>query len=343
MSAKTALRASLARVLFSAGLTAPGRRGRERLTVATFHRVLPEGERRAYPYRGLVVTPEELDAHLAFFTRHFDCGTLAAQHRRFMGGEATRRPLLAITFDDGQHDNFRTARPVLARHRVKASFFVPVSAVERGELLWHDRLGFAISALLGEARGGTEKLERILETAGLPIGGRHCTADRAAQGSKTLAPQARLRLVEALEQASGSARPPAFARMMSFVEIAELAADGHEIGSHSMTHRMMTECDDEALAYEVSESRARLESRLGRPVESFCYPNGNCDARSAGAVIAAGYFRAVTTVPGRNERGTDPFRLNRYDMDASRTRGGREEFEPAVLALRISGAYPNLR
>ena len=71
---------------------------------------------------------------------------------------------------------------------------------------------------------------------------------------------------------------------MTFEELAALAADGHEIGSHSMTHCMMPECDDRALAYEVSESRRVLQARLAQPVEAFCYPNGDCDARTANAV-----------------------------------------------------------
>lgn len=342
MRAKAAVRDALARVLYSTGLTAPRRRGWGRFTVATFHRVLPETERRVYPYSGLVVTPEELDAYLAFFTRHFDCGTLAEQHERFMRGAAAERPLLAITFDDGQHDNFRNARPVLAKYRVKASFFLPVVAIERGELLWHDRLGFSISALLYSVPDGRARLARILQAAGMPVGGPRGVFECAVQGAKRFAPDDRQRLVAALEDACGPTRTPDFARVMNFGEVAELAADGHEIGSHSMTHRLMTECDGAALAYEASQSRLRLESRLGRRVESFCYPNGNVDARAAMAVAKAGYRRAVTTAPGRNGRDTDPFQLLRYDMDASRVRDARGRLMPAILAFRLSGMYPGL-
>lgn len=62
MSAKTLLRNNIARLLFLMTLTSPAQRGRGRLSIITFHRVLPETERQAYPFPGLVVTPEELDA-----------------------------------------------------------------------------------------------------------------------------------------------------------------------------------------------------------------------------------------------------------------------------------------
>ncbi|MBU0621582.1 MAG: polysaccharide deacetylase family protein [Gammaproteobacteria bacterium] len=342
MSTKRILRNNIGRLLYLAGLTAPGRRGRDRLSIATFHRVLPEVERQSYPFPGLVVTPAELDAFLTYFTKHFDCGTLATQHERYLNGEKTSRPLLAITFDDAQHDNLKYARPILARHNIKASFFAPVSAITRQELLWHDRLGFAILNLLKQTDGGQERLMQILATAGISASGPNNLASTVVAASKKLKLDARLHLVKELETASGSAPAPEFARLMTFDEIAELAADGHEIGSHSMSHCLMPECDDRALAYEVAESRRLLQERLGIPIDTFCYPNGNSDARTAQAVAQAGYRRAVTTTWGNNGPDADRFQLSRYDMVAKHVQGSRGEFVPAQLAFRMSGYYPGL-
>lgn len=211
-----------------------------------------------------------------------------------MRGEKTERPLLAITFDDAQYDNFINARPVLTRHQVKASFFVPVAAVERHELLWHDRLGFAILALLQQTDCGRAKLMKILADAGLRESDPHNLALSAVQASKALPLESRLRLVEELVDAAGTTHVPEFARIMTFEELAELANDGHEIGSHCM----MPECDDDALIYELAESRRVLQAHLSRPVNAFCYPNGNCDSRTASAVAVAGYSLAVTTAWG---------------------------------------------
>jgi peptidoglycan/xylan/chitin deacetylase (PgdA/CDA1 family) len=341
MSVKTNLRNGAAQLLFLMGLTAPKRRSRGRLSIVTFHRVLPAAERQAYPYPGLVVTPQELDAFLTYFTRQFDCGALATQHARFLGGEVPARPLLALTFDDAQYDNHRYARPVLARHQLRASFFVPVVAVERQELLWHDRLGFAVLALLGQPHG-REWLFRVLAAAGLSGGGPRSLVENVVEASKGLALEARLRLVGMLGEVSGTAQAPDFARLMTFQELAELAADGHEIGSHSMTHCLMPECDDRALTYELAESRHVLEARLGQAIESFCYPNGNSDTRTAYAVAKAGYRRAVTTTWGYNAPEADRFQLRRCDMDARRVTHSSGNLLPALLAFRMSGFYPGL-
>lgn len=343
MSTKTFLRNGAAGFLFLTGVTAPQRRAAGRLSIATFHRVLHEAERQAYPFPGLAVTPEELDAFLAYFTEYFDCGTLATQHERYLSGEATARPLLALTFDDAQHDNYRNARPLLARHHIKATFFAPVIAVERQELLWHDRMGFAVLALLQQPHGGRERLMKILANAGLSGNGPLSLVRNAVHEAKGLALEARLHLVEELAAAADGSRAPEFARLMTFWELAELAADGHEIGSHSMTHCLMPECDDRALAYEVGESRRILQARLGQPIETFCYPNGNTDARTARAVAGAGYRRAVTTAWGSNGRDADHFRLHRYDMVTEHARDSRGNIVPATVAFRMSGLYPGLK
>ena len=342
MSIKTSLRNSIAQLLFLSGFTSPAKRSRGRFSIVTFHRVLPENERNNYPFPGLVVTPEELDSFLSYFTAHFDCGSISAQHERYLSGEKTERPLLAITFDDAQYDNFINARPILARHQVKASFFAPVEAVERHELLWHDRLGFAILALLQQGDSGQAKLLQILADAGMRVSDPHNLAISAVQASKELPLESRLRLVAELVEASGTSQVPDFARMMTLKELAVLANEGHEIGSHSMTHCMMPECDDDALVYELAESRRVLQAHLSRPINAFCYPNGNCDARTASAVATAGYSLAVTTAWGHNGEKSDRFRLHRCDIDAKRVQDATGNFLPALLAFRMSGFYPGL-
>ena len=64
-----------------------------------------------------------------------------------------------------------------------------------------------------------------------------------------------------------------------------------EFGSHTMTHPDLRKLSDAALAYELSESKRRLEAALGRRVDAFAYPfgAGAYDERVRAAVLAAGY------------------------------------------------------
>jgi len=342
MSAKKAVINNISQLLFQGSLTRPERRGQGRLSIVTFHRVLSEEDRHAYPFPDLAVTPEELDMFLNYFTEYFDCGTLASQHGRYLSGEVSSRPLLALTFDDAQHDNYSNARPVLTKHQVNASFFVPVSAVENQELLWHDRLGFAVLNLLRKTKSEQTQLTKILAAAGLTLKRPLNAVSNVVEASKRLNLEARLGLVKHLVEVSGTDKVPEFARLMTFDEISGLAADGHEIGSHSMTHCMMPECNDRTLLYETVNSRNILQERLGQAIESFCYPNGNSDARTIQAVSQAGYLRAVTTTWGSNGKEANRYQLRRFDMVSKRVQDSRGNLLPALLAFRMSGFYPGL-
>ncbi|MGE3532903.1 MAG: polysaccharide deacetylase family protein [Steroidobacteraceae bacterium] len=337
---RSVIKNALARILFASRLTSPYWRGRGRLSIATFHRVLPKEDRNHYPYPGLAVTPQELDTLLSYFVSHFDCGTLASQHDRLMKNDITDRPLLALTFDDGQFDNYKYARPLLDKYCLKASFFIPVNALEHNQLLWHDQLGFAVNTLCEQEEVGSNQLKRILIEAGLNFDG-PLQAQYVVAATKRLTLPVRLRLVDQLTAAAGTLQMPEYARPMSFAELAQLASEGHEIGSHSMTHCMMTDCNDEELTYELTESRLKLQERLQKSkISSFCYPNGNFDDRTVAAVVRAGYFRAVTTRWGSNMTSTNCFQLNRFDIDAYRTFDSLGQFNPDLLAFRMSGFYP---
>ena len=84
-------------------------------------------------------------------------------------------------------------------------------------------------------------------------------------------------------------------RPMSWEQLGGLMEKGWEIGSHTLTHPHLTEvADDERLAAELAESRARCAERLGVPCPTLAYPYGYHDARVRRAASDAGYSVAVT-------------------------------------------------
>lgn len=335
-SARHLVRDGLAGLLRRTGWSEPGSRRPHDLFVATFHRVLPEAQRRQYPLPGLVVTPEELSWFLAFFQRHFSCGTLREAAGAWEAGERPARPWLAVTFDDGQRDNFEHARPVLARAGLRASFYVPSGHVGCQQPLWHDRIARAFARLRNAPDPQATRLAAEIHPAG--------TADLpgALETAKSLEPVKRQSWLERAESLVG-ADSPDWDGLMSWEQLAQLARDGHEIGSHSVTHALLPQLGAADLEREVAGSKRTLEERLGIPVDSFCYPNGSCDDRCVEAVRGAGYRRAVTTTWGSNAPGQSPFALRRCDMDPAPLENGDGRPSEALLALRLSGLQPGLR
>jgi peptidoglycan/xylan/chitin deacetylase (PgdA/CDA1 family) len=320
-------------------LTLPSRAGRGRLTVVTFHRVLPEAQLRQYPLRQLAVTPDEFAFFIGFFRSNYTCGTLGDVHRRFCAGERPARPFLAITFDDGQRDNFDHARPLLDAAGLHATFFCPLEAIDGDALLWHDRFAYAGRDLIREDR---RRALQLFAAVG-------ASADddtllfRSLQAAKRLAPATRLDFVAQLEAALGGSARPSWDGLMGWHELRLLAQSGHEIGSHSVSHSILTAVDDAQLEREVDGSKVRLEAQLGGPCDSFCYPNGDHDDRVVEAVRRAGYRRAVSTAWGPNRVGADPMRLRRCDMVAEHVRARSGDLSEARLALRLSPCFPGGR
>lgn len=351
-SLKALARDACGQALSVAGVTAPATRLRGRLSILTFHRVLTEAQRRRYPLPGLAVTPQELDAYLGFATRHFRCLSLASAIERWTADRAGEPPLLAITFDDGQLDNYQNALPVLERHGVTASFFIPSQVLDDPTPLWHDAMASAVAQLASLATAGAapsparrEADALLAELQAGPGGARlasHTLVEAALEATKSWRPaQRRDWTLRAQSLLPGAGRPD-WDGFMSVAQMKDLLARGHEIGSHSHSHPLLPQCTAEELVAEIDGSRRTLESALGAPVTSFCYPNGSTDARSVERVRQAGYRAAVTTQWGSNAPADDVFGLQRFDMNARHVQDRQGRFSEARLAWRMSGLYPGL-
>jgi peptidoglycan/xylan/chitin deacetylase (PgdA/CDA1 family) len=326
-----------AELLHKSTLIDPSRLAYDKLTIATFHRVLPPDELNEYPMPGIAVTPDELDWLLGLFNKHYTAGTVSEMATRFALGDRPDKPLLAITFDDGQRDNHRHARRVLAAHGMHASFFIVADATEHDLTLWHDRTAYALHTLLRAERG---RALSLLGSVGVdasapdPI---HALVARA----KTMSQAQREQFVQELEASAGGPQRPAWDGMMSWLELKELHQDGHEIGSHSMSHPILPLVSDAQLEDEIAGSRTHLRERLGFEIESFCYPNGDCNARVAAAVQRAGYRHAVTTQYGVNGEDSSHYFWKRCDMQGQHARTRLGAFSEGRMLLRLSGRLPS--
>ncbi len=328
-------------ILLHTGITSPRRRLERRLTVVTFHRVLPQQLVREYPLPWLAVTPEQLAWFLEFFVEHFTIAPLCEHLTQRIETRPSTRPLLAVTFDDGQLDNFHYARPVLDRFAIRASFFVTVAAATHNAALWHDRVGFAYVRAVREA---PVRLTALFGEYGIDIDLGDAMRPRTLVATlKRRTPQERTSFANELEHVVSGTSRPCWDGMMSFSDMVELANDGHEIGSHGMTHECLPQCSGEALVIETVNSRRSLEHALGRSVVSFCYPNGDYDHRVVDAVRSAGYLQAVTTIFGANFIDDPAFTLRRFDVQSEYHYARTGALSRARTAWRMSGLYPGLR
>ena len=127
-------------------------------------------------------------------------------------------------------------------------------------------------------------------------------------------------------------------RSLTWEQLAGLAADGWEIGSHTRSHPHLTTLDDRTLDEELRGSRAECERRLERSCTTLAYPYGDYDARVAAAAGRAGYD-AACTLPARIHpaRPLEWPRVGVYHEDSERRY--RLKVSPAVRAVRASRVW----
>jgi peptidoglycan/xylan/chitin deacetylase (PgdA/CDA1 family) len=100
-------------------------------------------------------------------------------------------------------------------------------------------------------------------------------------------------------------------RLMDETQVREWLAAGHEIGSHSVTHRNLRHLSPAEAREEIFGSKKSLEDRFGLEVRHFCYPYGSWNPLVRDLVAAAGYRTACTMRFGINHADASPFELRR--------------------------------
>ncbi len=129
------------------------------------------------------------------------------------------------------------------------------------------------------------------------------------------------------------------------------------VGSHGVTHRMLSGLRPDDIRAELCDSRRALEDLLGRPVACLSVPGGAVSRRVVQIAEEAGYTSIFTSAIGMNpkaagyrciarigvRRGTDPATLQRWvsgDLRRERVRATLLGVPKRLLGAR---AYSKLR
>jgi peptidoglycan/xylan/chitin deacetylase (PgdA/CDA1 family) len=94
---------------------------------------------------------------------------------------------------------------------------------------------------------------------------------------------------------------------------------GHEVGSHTRTHRNLAALPADEAVRELRDSRAELEQRLGRVVRHASAPYGRAASFSPQVSAAAGetgYLSCASAQRGINPAGADTYALHRDHLAA---------------------------
>jgi peptidoglycan/xylan/chitin deacetylase (PgdA/CDA1 family) len=187
-------------------------------------------------------------------------------------------PSVVLTFDDGAHDFYTQAFPLLREFNAPATVYLTTYYCQYNRPVFNT----ACSYLLWKARGRTleaKKLtgqDRILKLATPQdlLAARGYLQDHVAEHGYSAAEKDEL--LATLSSLSGFDYHRMLAtrllHLMNPREVTEVAHAGIDVQLH--THRHRVPSDKALFTREIEENRAFIEALTGRPAVDFCYPSG---------------------------------------------------------------------
>lgn len=86
---------------------------------------------------------------------------------------------------------------------------------------------------------------------------------------------------------------------MTWEQIKELAALGHDVQSHGWSHALLNRVDERSLYEELSRSREELQARIGKPIDAISLPGGRWTPHVLEACSMVGYTKVYHSNPWR--------------------------------------------
>ena len=105
-----------------------------------------------------------------------------------------------------------------------------------------------------------------------------------------------------------------------------------DFGSHTLSHKFLTDHDLDVARKEIFDSKKNLESMFNWKFEIFAYPGGRFNAEIRALAKEAGYYAAYATSPGENFDNDDIYALKRVRIS-------RTSNNPLVFWLYSCGDY----
>lgn len=301
-----------------------------RFVILMYHRVLPPERIEPWVQAGMYVHPETFEMHLRYLKEKFRIVSLEEKFSKTNGSAKEKElPECVITFDDGWLDFYEFAYPILKRHRVPATVFLPTRYIGTSDWFWTDRLAMLLATEISVSEGkGSKSVENVLLLKDiLKIRG---PAEKRIEAAISILKGRSMKdiedIIRGLETRAGTAVCLGQRAFLNWAEVLEMKDSGLvSFGSHTHNHKVLVHLEEKEIAEELLVSmKILLQKYAVNPAcIPFCYPNGNFNERIADMVREARYRSAASTEPGWNTEGECTFRLKRIAIhqDMSATRG----------------------
>lgn len=297
----------------------PWLRARGAGVILRFERVRPRCSARFQPLKSQEITPEFLDRTIRALKRwKYDIVSMDEVCGRAVTLASSRR-FVCLTFDGGYKDLITSGYPVLAKHRVPFTVYVPTAFPDGVGQAWWLALEEVIARenRISLMMDGSEQHFRIVDTSE-----KYQLYDFLAGWMRSLAPSdVSFAIKDLCERYSVDLAALSREASMDWDDLTKLAADPNAtIGSATVNYPVLSNLKDAGALRELTMGRAVVRTALQRDIRHFAYPFGDRAAfrRQHVAMAAeAGFASAASAIPGivEAEGRTDLHALPRIAWD----------------------------
>lgn len=290
--------------------------------VLAYHRVLPDPGKE-YPFDEELIStdPVSFERQLKFVKRNFHVTNFQRMHEEMRNEGRIARGSLVITFDDGYADNYEIAYPLLRKYGLTATVFVTTGHVGTTDSFWFEK----ISCYLKSLTSYDLEIESLNFKEHVDGKNRITVRDTLLRTLKKVPNRVRLNALAELENLFREKAPEAalhYVRTLTWDQIAELDLGGIEIGSHTVSHPVLSSMEEGEIRSELTTSKKSLEEKLGHEVISISYPvGGRSDFNPLVERIASecGYRFGLSYINGTNSDLSGVFSLKRVHVERYQT------------------------
>jgi peptidoglycan/xylan/chitin deacetylase (PgdA/CDA1 family) len=269
-----------------------------------YHRVLPQNLAQGtdIPVQpGMYVTPASLRLHLSYLKAHFLIISLAELVRRLQAGEDISR-CAVITFDDGWHDNYTYAFPILKELKVPATIFLASGFIGTSRWFWPEEISWAILSVRRKRVDVSllpDALSRIMRREAHMNMEVEESSELIISEMKSWAEPQRLSVAKSCALLREKTAGESERLLMNWDEAREMLQSRMvTFGSHTVSHAMLDQLPLEQVQRELVECAADIHSEIDVSAELFAFPNGNYTQQVLSMLPSFGITAAVTTKRG---------------------------------------------
>ena len=268
--------------------------------VLRFERVCPRQVRRFQPLKANEITPQFLDRTIRALKRwKFDIVSMDEVCRRAVTLPSANR-FVCLTFDGGYKDLMISAYPVLARHGVPFTVYLPTAFPDGlGEAWW-----LALQEMIARKNRISLVIDRKERHFAIPgVSEKYQVYEFLSSWMRTLPPpDLSFAINDLCKRYSVDLAGLSRSVSMDWDDLQQLAADPNvTIGGATVNYPVLANLKDADAQREMAMGKAVAEAAFRRDIRHFAYPFGDRDSWRRQHVAMAqetGYVSAVTALPG---------------------------------------------